>query len=419
MEEIRKIVEQKYAEAIRKGSCCCGSPSGCCSAPGGKDAVTSGIYGEEVLEKMPEEMRQQAFGCGSPTSRAGIHAGEVILDLGSGAGIDTFLASEMTGPAGRVYGLDMTEAMLETARKNAERLQAGNITFLKGTIESISLPDESVDVILSNCVVNLSPEKPAVFREAFRVLRPGGRLSISDMVFLAPVSGSVRKSLDAWAGCVAGAAFVGDLVDFLSEAGFEEVRIVPERVFHFSREELSRMFPDLPAEAAGEVSGALASAAITARRPAQPWVEGTDYSIRAARPEDLGQVEELLVECGLPVQGVREHLESFLVGEREGRIIGTAGLETAGDSVLLRSVATAVPARKRRVAETLVRRALDRVAESGARSVFLLTETASGWFARMGFVPVSRDELPGAIRSSSALEGICPASSTCMKLELR
>ena len=419
MEEIRKIVEKKYTEAIRKGSCCCGSSSGCCSAPGGQDSVTAGIYGAEVLEKLPGEMRQQAFGCGSPTAKAGIHPGEVVLDLGSGAGIDTFLAAELADPGGHVFGLDMTDAMLETARKNAEELGVKNITYLKGTIESIPLPDESVDVILSNCVVNLSPDKPAVFREAFRVLRPGGRLSISDMAFLAPVSASVRKSLDAWAGCVAGAAFVGDLQEWIAQAGFEEVRITPERVFHFGRDELSRMFPDLPPEAAGEVGGALASVAITARKPARPWVEGEDYRIRTARPEDLGRLEELLLECALPVQGVREHLESFLVAEREGKLIGSAGLEIASGAALLRSVASAASARKRRVAETLVRRALDRAAAAGARSVFLLTETASGWFERMGFAAVPRADLPGQIRSSSALEGICPISSTCMKLELR
>ncbi|NLI95117.1 MAG: arsenite methyltransferase [Synergistaceae bacterium] len=417
MDEIRKIVEKKYAEAVRKGSCCCGSSTGgCCSAPGGKDAITSGIYGEEVLEKLPESVKNQSFGCGSPTLKAGIHPGEVVLDLGSGAGIDTFLAAERVGPAGRVFGLDMTEEMLETARKNAAEIGAGNITYIKGTIESIPLPDESVDVILSNCVINLSPDKPAVFREAFRVLRPGGRLSVSDMVFLCRVDPAIQKSLDAWAGCVAGAAFVGDLAGFLSEAGFEEVRIVPERIFRFTREELAGMFPDLPPEAAEEVSGALASASVTARRPVQPWMEGADYRIRPAEPGDLGRVEELLRECGLPVEGVGENLESFLVAEKEGKIIGSAGLEIAGESALLRSVASAACARKRRVAETLVRRAVDRAAESGARSVFLLTETAEGWFARMGFTAVSRDALPAEIRSRSALEGVCPASSTCMKL---
>lgn len=269
MEDIRKFIEEKYAAAIRNKSCCPGSSTGgCCSSAGGCDPITSGIYDADTLSRLPGGVGEQSFGCGSPTGRAAIHPGEVVLDLGSGAGIDTFLAAELTGPAGHVYGLDMTDSMLETARKNAKEIGAENITYLKGTIESIPLPDESVDVILSNCVINLSPDKPGVFREAFRVLRPGGRLSVSDMVFLAPVPDGIRGSLEAWAGCVAGAAVVGDLCDWMAEAGFAEVGIVPERVFQFRGEEIGRMFPDLPPEGAASISGLLASAAISARKPA-------------------------------------------------------------------------------------------------------------------------------------------------------
>jgi N-acetylglutamate synthase-like GNAT family acetyltransferase len=230
------------------------------------------------------------------------------------------------------------------------------------------------------------------------------------------VKDSVRESLDAWAGCVAGAAFVGDLCDLMSGAGFEEVGIVPERIFQFREEDLAEMFPDLPREAAGEVSGVLASAAVTARRPVKPWVEGMDYRVRPAVPEDLHQVEGLLLEVGLPVEGVRENLATFLVAEREGAIVGTAGLEIAAGAALLRSVASAPCARKRRMAENLVSRALELARSSGARSVFLLTETAAAWFSRMGFEPVAREAVPSVLRYSSALEGICPLSSTCMKL---
>jgi N-acetylglutamate synthase-like GNAT family acetyltransferase/2-polyprenyl-3-methyl-5-hydroxy-6-metoxy-1,4-benzoquinol methylase len=417
MEDIRKFVEEKYAAAIRNKSCCCGgSKGGCCSSAGGKDPVTSGIYGEDVLAKLPEEVRQQSYGCGSPTSGAGIHPGEVVLDLGSGAGIDTLLASEMTGPHGRVYGLDMTDEMLETARGNAKRVGAENITYLKGTIESIPLPDESVDVILSNCVINLSPDKPEVFREAFRVLRPGGRLSVSDMVFLAPVPDAVRGNLEAWSGCVAGASVVGDLCDWMAGAGFEKVGILPERVFQFSAEEVREMFPDLSPEAVGSIDGLLASAAISARKPARPWTAGKDFQVRAAVEEDLPQLEGLLSESGLPLEGVREHLGTFLVAVADGRVIGSAGLETIPGSVLLRSVAVARAARKRRVGEALVDEALSAARRLGAESVFLLTETAADWFLRWGFEPVARETMPAALRFSSALEGICPLSSTCMKL---
>jgi arsenite methyltransferase len=416
-EEIRKFIEEKYAAAIRNQSCCCGSSKGgCCSSPGGRDPITSGIYGKGILERLPEAVRGQSFGCGSPTSRADIRPGEVVLDLGSGAGIDTFLAAELVGSSGHVFGLDMTDAMLETARKNAEELGAKNVTYLKGTIESIPLPDESVDVILSNCVINLSPDKPAVFREAFRVLRPGGRLSVSDMVFLAPVEESVRGSLEAWAGCVAGAAVIGDLCGWMAEAGFEEVGIVPERIFQFREEEVREMFPDLPPEAAGSISGLLASAAIFARKPAAPWKAGVDYLVRKAEAEDLPQVEGLMSECGLPLEGVREHLGTFLVAVAGGAVVGSAGLEPAEGAALLRSFAVKRDVRKRRVGEKLLEEALELARSLGAKSVFLMTETAADWFSDRGFEVVPREAIPAALRYSSALEGICPLSSICMKI---
>ena len=417
MEDIRKFIEEKYGAAIRNNSCCCGgSSSGCCSSSGEQNAVTEGIYGAETLEKLPGSVRGQSFGCGSPTALAGIHPGEVVLDLGSGAGIDTFLASEMTGPSGHVWGLDMTDAMLETARKNAEEAGVRNVTYLKGTIEAIPLPDGSVDVILSNCVINLSPDKPEVFREAFRVLRPGGRLAVSDMVFLGPVDPAVRGSLEAWAGCVAGAAEADDLGKMIESAGFEEVSVLPERIFSFTTEEIAGLFPGLAPESANSVNGVLASAAIRARKPAAPWKAGADYAVRKAQGSDLARLEELLAECGLPGAGVADHLDTFLVAEREGRVIASAGLETVPGAALLRSLAVEPGARKRRVAGRLVEEALALAAWMGAREVYLLTGTAADWFSARGFEEVPRGAIPAALRESSALEGICPLSSTCMRL---
>ncbi len=415
MEDIRKFVEEKYSQAIRNKSCCCGSSSGgCCS--GGGSSITSGIYDPKTLEKLPPAMREQSFGCGSPTAGAGIHPGEVVLDLGSGAGIDTFLASELTGPFGKVYGLDMTDAMLETARANAAGLGIENVTYIRGTIESIPLSDESVDVILSNCVINLSPDKAAVLREAFRVLRPGGRMSVSDMVFLAPVADSVRGSLEAWAGCVAGATQVEDLRVLLGEAGFEEIRVLPERVFHFDGEMAREMFSDLSPEAMESIDGVLASAAVTARKPAIHWEAGKDFTVRKALSPDLVSVGVLLAECGLPLEGVPEHLETFLVAERNGRVIGSAGLEVVQKAALLRSVAVEPDARKRGVGEALVGRALAMARSLDADRAYLLTEAAADWFSTQGFTAVARETMPAALRFSSALEGICPLSSTCMEI---
>jgi arsenite methyltransferase len=232
METIRESVRAKYAETaikLRDGGSCC--DSSCC---GGSDAISGPIGEEEYSKTEVAELGLSlgaSLGCGNPTALAQLHPGEVVLDLGSGAGLDVLLSARRVSPGGQAYGLDMTDEMLALANENKHRAGIANATFLKGTIEAIPLPSASVDVVISNCVINLAPDKRAVLSEAFRVLKPGGRLAVSDMVEIEPLPAAVKAAVDAWAGCVAGTIPVKDYRDAVVEAGFDAVEIEVTNTF--------------------------------------------------------------------------------------------------------------------------------------------------------------------------------------------
>ncbi|HVT39576.1 MAG TPA: arsenite methyltransferase [Gemmatimonadaceae bacterium] len=236
---IKDIVREKYGQAaarVANGSGlpadCCGATS-CCdgAATSSCDPITSNLYDEADLAGVPQDARLASLGCGNPTALAALREGEVVLDLGSGGGIDVLLSGKRVGATGKAYGLDMTDEMLKLANENKRKAGATNVEFLKGEIENIPLPDNSVDVIISNCVVNLSGDKRRVIQEAFRVLRPGGRFAISDVVVRGAVPDAVRKSVELWIGCVAGALEEQEFLALLSEAGFENPSIEPTRVY--------------------------------------------------------------------------------------------------------------------------------------------------------------------------------------------
>jgi SAM-dependent methyltransferase len=230
--ELKEVVKEKYGQAALRvhsgGSSCCGASAaldGCC------DPITSNLYDATQTGELPEEAVLASLGCGNPTALAQLNPGETVLDLGSGGGIDVLLSARRVGPTGKAYGLDMTDEMLALARENQRKAGVENVEFLKGEIEHIPLPDNSVDVIISNCVINLSGDKDQVLREAFRVLKPGGRFAVSDVVTRGEVPDEVRQNMLLWVGCVAGALEDSQYAAKLAKAGFERIEMEPTRVY--------------------------------------------------------------------------------------------------------------------------------------------------------------------------------------------
>jgi arsenite methyltransferase len=269
--DIKLVVREKYANAARRASAgeggCCGSACGC-GTDGGGDVITSNLYAGQDVADLPKEAVAASLGCGNPTALADLRAGETVLDLGSGGGIDVLLSAKRVGPSGKAYGLDMTDEMLALARENQRKAGLANVEFLKGEIEQIPLPDNSVDVIISNCVINLSGDKDRVFAEAFRVLRPGGRFAVSDVVVRGEVPEAIRRNMELWIGCVAGALEESDYAARLAKAGFEGIALEPTRIYDMddAREFLSGHGIDVDA-VAPLVDRKFMSAFVRARKP--------------------------------------------------------------------------------------------------------------------------------------------------------
>jgi arsenite methyltransferase len=269
MTDIRAEVEKRYgavAASVRT------SAKGCCSGPtacGGGDPITSNLYSEAEKTGLPANAIAASLGCGNPTALLALEPGQTVLDLGSGGGIDVLLSARRVGPTGKAYGLDMTDEMLALARENQQQAGATNVEFLKGTIEAIPLPDNSVDVIISNCVINLSSDKDTVLREAFRVLKPGGRFAVSDVVVRGEVPEDVRRSMELWVGCIAGALEETAYQSKLQSAGFNNVEIDAWRIYNIedARSLLAETGLDVDA-IAPQVKDRFASAFIRAQKPA-------------------------------------------------------------------------------------------------------------------------------------------------------
>jgi arsenite methyltransferase len=266
---IPETVKQKYGEAAKRaasgGTSCCGGGgelSGC-------DPITKDLYSDAEKGALPEKAVAASLGCGNPTALAKLQPGEIVLDLGSGGGIDVILSAKRVGPTGKAYGLDMTDEMLALARENQKKAGVANVEFLKGAIESVPLPDNSVDVIISNCVINLSGDKDRVLAEAFRVLKPGGRFAVSDVVVRGSVPADIRKSMELWVGCIAGALEESEYRERLARAGFESVVVEPTRVYKLEQAREFLKNAGLDPEIVGpQIDGRFISAFVRAVKPA-------------------------------------------------------------------------------------------------------------------------------------------------------
>jgi len=265
-ENIKDFVKEKYgAAALRAGqggSCCSGDGLSCC------DPITSNLYQVDELSGMPAEAVAASLGCGNPAALAELRPGEAVLDLGSGGGIDVLLSAKRVGPSGKAYGLDMTDEMLELARQNQRKSGIDNVEFLKGEIEAVPLPDNSVDVVISNCVINLSADKDRVLAEAYRVLRPGGRFAVSDIVVRGEVPVEIRRNVELWIGCVAGALEENEYTAKLRRAGFENIEVEPTRVYRLEDARELLQGAGLDAEKLGpDFDGKFMSAFVRANKP--------------------------------------------------------------------------------------------------------------------------------------------------------
>ena len=416
--EIKAAVRARYAQAVQEGSGCCGpSPS---VAFQEKVLFPVAGYDADELKRLPQEAVVGAFGCGNPLAFAGVEPGQVVLDIGSGAGIDCLLAAERVGPAGRVIGVDMTPEMLRRAEANEAAAGHTNVEFRLGEAERLPVADASVDWVISNCVINLSPDKPAVFREIHRVLRPGGRLLISDMV-AEVLPETVRADLTAWASCLAGAISEREYVTGLGAAGFVDVRVVSRLPYEAGQIAALAGAPEAacgcgaPSGARAEdLAGKVWSANFSARKPGG----ASGATIRAAGAADLPDIHGLLDEARLPTSGVAEHLEDFLVVEEAGQVAGAVGMERAGEVALFRSLVVRPDARRRGIAERLLR-ALEATARAkGVARAYLLTETIEARCRAWGFTWVPRETVPLVLRASPEFTGCCPSSAALMVKDL-
>lgn len=407
--KLRDTVRQKYARAItEKSGCGCGTSSGCCgtSQNAATKAVTGDLYSAADIDGLSAELLSTSLGCGNPTALTSLHAGELVLDLGSGAGLDVLLSARRVGPGGKAYGLDMTDEMLAAANANKTSSGTTNVEFLKGHIEDIPLSDSIVDVVISNCVINLSADKDAVFHEIFRVLKPGGRMAVSDIVLRKQLPDKIARDVAAWAGCVAGALHENDYHQKLKDAGFLDIDIEITRVYDPK---------DLGLDPT-DIEGALVSAFIRAKKPSRLLDPASDYTIRAAGLADFPEIRSLLISSALPVDGVDPEKGTFLIAENAGGLLGVIGFERYETKALLRSMAVNPSFRKCGIAKMLVENAIHSLHAEGIPELYLLTTTAEGYARKFGFVTIPRSEMPATLLERSLLGCACPSTSICMKL---
>lgn len=415
--DIREQVREKYAQAIKSKSSCCGS-TGCCGDH--RDAtnpITGNLYQAAEVDGLPQNLLATSLGCGNPTALGNLYSGETVLDLGSGAGLDVLLSAKRVGPFGKAYGLDMTDEMLFEANANKAKSGLTNVEFLKGHIEEIPLAEGSVDVVISNCVINLSVDKDQVFQEIYRVLKPGGRVAVSDIVITKPLPEVVRQNMLAWAGCMAGALLDEEYKTKLAKAGFENIELQITRSYDLNTPAAEELLPGLVGEERNEWNGAIVSAFIRGRKPSQKLVASKDFNITLAEQGDFLHLHEILIENGLPTAGVDFGKGNYYIANGQ-ELMGIIGAEQYGTAVMLRSLAIKPQFKKMGIAKQLINYALQQLKDTDVTDIYLITNTAEQYMTRYGFVRIERDKVPNTVLAVSALADVCPLSSICMHLQL-
>jgi len=434
-EQIKDAVRQGYTARVKSGSCC-GPTTAAAMGECGCGSPTALGYSKAELAGLPEGAVVNSFGCGNPAAFSDVREGEVVLDVGAGAGIDCLVAARRVGPTGRVIGLDMTPAMIEKARDNARQAGVTNVEFRLGEAEAMPVADATADWVISNCVINLAPDKKKVFREVVRVLKPGGRVAISDLVFAddAPeLPASLATDPELYIACVAGAVRESKYLAAMLEAGLVDVAVTARMTYGedalqgFFRETLERLeggerLESFLTDLKGAVAGRVWSARIVGRKPGEPVREPErlpePVTVEEARTDDASAIEGILATVGLPGLGVREHNGNFLVARAGGRVFGCVGLELYGGTALLRSLAVLPELRGQGLGARLAGEILERARSLGASEVVLLTTTVQAMAAAMGFEAVPRESVPPAVRGSWEFRADCCGAATCMRLTL-
>ncbi len=434
-DQIKDAVRQGYTERVSSGSCC-GPTTAPPAAECGCGVPSALGYSKAELAGLPAGALDNAFGCGNPAAFSDVKEGEVVLDIGSGAGIDCLIAARRVGPTGKVVGLDMTPAMIAKARENARLAGITNVEFRLGDADAMPVADGSVDWVISNCVINLAPDKKKVFREVARVLKPGGRIAISDIVFaddMPELPASLRNDPELYVACVAGAIPESEYLAAMRDAGLVDVAVTARMVYGadtvgtFFRETLDRF------ESGGRLESFLAglkeavadrvwSARVVGRKPGgsgrTPERLSGPVTIEAAHASDAATIEALLASVELPAAKLREQIGNFLVARASGRVVGCVGLEPYGETALLRSLAVLPEQRGQGVGARLVAGILERARRLGAREAVLLTTTVQAMAAAMGFEEIPRESVPAAVRESWEFKADCCGTATCMRLTL-
>lgn len=423
-ERLKREVQRYYAARLGEGRGCCGPGAACTPV-----AIGNLGYAPGEVAGLPAAVTGGSLGCGNPLALAELRPGEVVVDIGAGAGLDCLLAARRVAPGGRVIGLDLTPEAIQRARENARLAGVSNVEFRLGDAESMPLEDASVDWVISNCVINLAPNKERVFREVARVLKPGGRISISDIVFaddLAELPAVLREDPALVAACVGGAVRESEYLAALAAAGLEQARVVDRTPYQTEvieayladlaaalggGERLAAFMKSLAAGAAGKVM----AVRITARKPP---AGGSSLQLEPARPEDAAAVLELLAAAGLPREGVEDHLDQFVVARAGSRVVGCAGLEVVGSSALLRSLVVAPEWRGKGVGRQLAESLLTRARQRGLAEAVVLTSTVQDWAVREGFERVPREAVSAELRSSGEFRLSQCANAVCLRLRL-